>query len=169
MCSTQTTQDPNPCFPHPNPILLPLFIMWCPLLFFLLHLFARFTCYGLYQRMKETEGVRLEYTNFSLSCSRKMKGGWERWWIEREVSVQTRVIISGIKLSGSALFASQPQVLRNGYRRALETRRGNTASPSPSFITSWSDGLINNQGLILCIQRLPLPKIIIFLITQAEW
>ena len=28
--------------------------MWCP--FFLLHLFVHFTCYGLYQRMKETGG-----------------------------------------------------------------------------------------------------------------
>ena len=42
------------CFPHPSPILLPLFSIRCP--FFLLHLFVHFTCYGLYQRMKETGG-----------------------------------------------------------------------------------------------------------------
>lgn len=36
---------------------------------------------------------------------------------------------------------------------ALETYGGNTTSPSPSFITSESSGLINNWGLIFYIQR----------------
>lgn len=98
--------------------------------------------------------ARLEYMNFAVSCFRKMKRGWERWWIETNVQTDTSLIISGINLSRSTLFASQlqGQVLKNGYRGTLEIQRGNTVSPSPSF-TIWSSSLINNWGLILHIQR----------------
>lgn len=104
----------------------------------------------------EKQEVRLEYTNFAVSCFRKMKWGWERWWFETNVQTDTPLTVSGINLSGSTLFASQlqGQVLWNGYRGTLEIQKGNTVSPSPSFITIWSSSLItNNWGLILQIQR----------------
>lgn len=140
------------CFPHPSPILLPLFIIWGP--FFLLHLFVHFTCYGLYQRIKETGGEVGIY-DFAVSCFRKMKWGG-RGGDLKPMSKLTPLTISGINLSGSTLFVSQlqRQVLRNGYRGTLEIQKGNTVSPSPSFITIWSSSLIiNNWGLILQIQR----------------
>lgn len=54
-------------------------------LFFWLDLFAHFTCYGLYQRRKEIEEMRLEYTHFAVGCFRKMERRQESWWIETNV------------------------------------------------------------------------------------
>lgn len=129
-------------------------MMQCLLLFFLLHLFAHCTHYGLYQRMKETER-RGEVGMYEFCSWLFQKDGEGVGEVVKPMSKLT-FLLSSLELIYLGPPCSPYSNRFKGmslYRGSLETWRGNTASPSPSFITCWRAGLINNWGLILHIQR----------------